>query len=737
MQVEWHASHRAATPQQQKRDRVPPSQPTPPRRLASTPLFTALLLATALAPGQSAFAQSPASSARPPAIPATPDSPAASLTAADAESQRAAERPLDALRIAESLLATDPANDDAFRVRVLALADIGASRLAADLQKQRPALFAVHERERIEGDSVARAIGWAGADPVDPRQRLAEAQAALDAFDALERDTPRETNWERTRHRVDRLAALNRLQRHQEVADGYAALVAEGIEIPGYALGTVGDSLLALRRPDDAVPVLDAAIAHAPADIDARILLAYAWLEQERFDRAMPILEQLSASQEPWPRRAGARGGYENWDRFSADLNLALAKSHGNDHQAAEDMLAGLSSIAPRNASLHSAAAAVEQRRGRPEAALQRYDIALTLEPWQRDAMAGRVGALTALDRIDDARTALDAMHDTHPEDLRLERIDRDLARHRGVQATVTAYRGRSDAREGTATASPLGSRDGGWALDLRSPLIDDRWRLGVIAQDDWADFESAGSGTRERTRFRSAGVGAYYRHDRLGASVTAARITDDADDGATALTASADWRLDDAWTGTVRVARNDPEASLQARRIGIFGDSLTLGAQWAPSESLAVDARLSRLRYDDGNTRDQLGVDGRMRLAARPHWMLDGLASVYTSRGSDGDSVGYFNPERDASATVGLRLDHITWRRYETAFQQRVEVTAGPYWQDGYGSHWVPSLGYRHLWRRDGHEFEYGVALSRPVYDGRREDRVMFDAAFRWGGAR
>ncbi|MCD9007577.1 tetratricopeptide repeat protein [Luteimonas sp. XNQY3] len=643
----------------------------------------------------------------------------------------------DALQVLERRLATHPHDDDAFRLRALTLADLGSSRLAADAVGERPALFADHERERIEGDAIARAIGWGRAEPETPAQRLDETAAALDALRRLERDAPRQTNWERTRLRVDALSALNQLQRHQQVVDGYDALLADGIEVPAYILGTVGDSLLALRRPEDAARVLERAVEYAPGDVDARILLGYAWMEQERFDLAMPLFEALAASQPAWPQQPGARAGYQNWDRYSADVNLALAHSYANDHARAASMLQALGGIGPENPGLQAAIGAVESRRYRPGAALERYDMALTRDPQSRDALAGRVGALTSLQRIDAAREALAALDTAYPEDPRRARVAADLERHRGVQATLSANRGRSRARDGGSPQSPLGSRDGGYAIDVRSPLLDDRWRVGVLARDTWADFGTGDGPQAARTRYRSAGFGGDYRHDRLGASATVSRITDADDRGATAWTLAGDWRFSDAWQAGLAVARQAPEASLQARRLGITADSLTLTAAWTPSDLVGVDARLSRLRYDDGNHRDQIGVDATRRLLTRSHLLVDGLASGYASRASLGDRTGYFNPERDASATFGLRADHITWRRYETAFQQRFELAAGPYWQRGHGTHWVPSLGYRHLWRRDGHEFEYGVSWSRPVYDGLREQRVAFDAELRWGGAR
>lgn len=620
-------------------------------------------------------------------------------------------------------------DEHAYRMQVLTLADLGATERAAQLLSQRPQLFAVHERERIEGDRIAQMIGWGSTQPEDPLQPLREADAALSTLDSLQSDAPRQTRWEATRLRVDKLIVLNQLAHHQEVVDGYRALRTEGIEVPGYVLGTVGDSLLALRRPADAVPVLEGAIAHAPDDFNARLLLAYAWLEQERFDLALPMFEALPKDQAAWPRRAGARSGYENWDRYSADVNLAMAHSFAHDNAAAAAELNALGAIGPRNPGLQAAIGGVESRQLRPTAALERFDIALTLDPDQRDAREGRVEALMALERMDDAAVALAELRQRFPHDPRLDRLTESVSRRRGWQIGVQASRGRSTQRDGGTSQSPLGSRDGSVRAELQTPLLDDRWRVGAVAEESWADFDD------QRVRFRRSGVGASYRYDRLGLSAYALRAVDDYDHGGLSLTLAADWRFSDAWRGSLGYARRDLDASLQARRFGITADSVAAAAVWTPSDETWLRIGAAQFRYDDGNRREQLGVDFAQRLLGRPHWLVDGLASASVSRGSLGADAAYFNPERDASASLGLRIENISWRRYERQFRQRLELGAGSYWQRDFGRHWVPTAAYRHLWTvATGHQLEYGISWSRPVYDGNREQRIAFDMAWRWG---
>ena len=648
---------------------------------------------------------------------------------AQAEQLTRSGQAIAALSVYEHLLAADPKDDVAYRMRALTLAELGASHLAADLRDAWPAAFADHQRERLQGDRAARMVTWGASYPEREEDRFVEMQAALDAIQTLQRDQPRVTNWERTRLRIDSIAALNGLQRHAEVVAEYDALVTEGVELPPYAHAQAGDSLLALRQPRRASEVLQIALKSRPDDVDARLLLGYAWLELERFDLAMPVFEALAAEQPAWPKAPGARLGYENWDRYKAYLNLALVRSLGHDHAGARNLLGTLGNIGPNSAQTQSAYGAVMHRRAQPTAALERYDMALTLDPRQRDAMIGRVETLMDLQRMDEARAAHGVVRERFMEDRHVQRLDRNVAVRRGSQGTIGASRGRTDPRDGAATAlSPLGTRDGRYVVEAWSPLLDDRWRIGLIGEEAYAEFDP------DTVRYRRAGIGVDYRHRAFGARLEAFQVLGDDVGDAAALRAALDWRLNDAWALRAGVASHDIDASLQARRVGITADSAWVGASWVPNDLTRMDAEFKHLRYDDGNDRRQLGISGSQRVYTSPHLLIDGLASGFTSTGSR-DNAPYFNPERDASAAIGVRFDHITWRHYERHFRQRLELMAGSYSQDGFGSAFVPTASYRHEWRfAPGSALDYGVAWSRPVYDGRREDRIAFDITYRWG---
>lgn len=685
----------------------------------------ALLLPLAWAP---AFAQeraAPAPAAAASDLPAVTGRAVRDDLLARAEAARKAEHWADALAIYAHLLAADPRDDVAYRMQALTLADLGAAYRADELRGRWPTDFADYERDRIQGDRVARAIGWGMAYPADPNDPNAELRRAYDALRELQ-SHPERTAWEKTRLRMDSLMALNALGKYQETVDEYEALKREGVDLPAYAHGPAGDAYLALHRPRDAQAALERAAALSPGDVDTKILLAYAYLEQERFDLALPMMKQLVDSQPAWIARAGAEGDQANWKRYRAEMAYGQMISFGDDNARAQAIIEPLLRIGPARSQTQAAMGALMYRRGHPTAALERYDMALTLDPDNRDAEMGRVPALFELGRVDEALAANRQVQHRYPRNLHAQRLKREVELRTGPMGRVAWVGGRN--RADSPTGSPFGVRDHRLNAETWTMLLGNRWRLGILGDTIDAHFVEGA----EPLRYRRVGLGVDYRDRAFGFRVSGYDVEEPTKDNA--WTVDAAWYLNDDWTLRAQVADNDIDTSLQARRAGYKADSVSLTASWHPSDLGAVDMRLKRLRYSDGNERDQASAFGRWRLYTSPHLSIEGLGSLWFSRGSR-DDAPYFNPSRDAMATVGLRFNHVIWRRYDAYLRQRLDLEAGPYWQDGFGTSWVPQVAYRHEWRpAQGHVFEYGVSWARPVYDGGRERRIAFEAAYRWG---
>ncbi|WP_081420343.1 poly-beta-1,6 N-acetyl-D-glucosamine export porin PgaA [Pseudoxanthomonas sp. Root630] len=681
-----------------------------------------LPLALACASGFSLY--SPATRATPVLPGAAPSRQSGLEEAAHLRDQR---QWLAALAIYERLLAAHPDDEDAYRMRALTLADLGNAERAWQLYRARPSVFSAAQAERLQNDRLARRIVWGGLYAQDTASRLDEMKQAERLMVEHLASLTAEQRAAAHRPRLDSLVILNTLEKHDEVVAAYRSLLADGLQVPPYALAKVGDSLLATRHPEEAAAALETSLAAMPGEFDIQLLLAYAYLESEQHERALTTLDALVKANEPWPRAPGARRGHQNWHRFDADTNRAMVTAYGNRLQEAQTALEALASIAPNNAGLQSRLGNIFSMRGWTGRALERQRMAMTLDPRSTEARIGATESLLALDRVGDARVLHDGLLEQFPGNTHVQRLDRYWDAHLGWRGRAWAAAGRSDAEGASTTASPLGNRDGEYGVYIESPMLADRWRLTAQASDAWADFQG------ERVHARHTGMGLLYTHDRLSLEAQASRPDDRYLDD-TAVGIRAGWRASDTLSASAAAFHADPEASLQARRSGIGADSWQAGLVWTPSEQGQLGARYKHWDYDDGNRRQELGVYGQRRWITRPHLLVDMIGDAYASRGSR-DDAPYYNPSQDRAFNGGVRIDHVAWRRYERHLRQRLEITAGSYWQQGHGSAWVPRASYRQELKLGmGHVLDYGISWSRPVYDGQREQHVALDIEYRWG---
>jgi biofilm PGA synthesis protein PgaA len=630
---------------------------------------------------------------------------------------------LDALAAIERAQQSSPGDDLLYKLQVLTLGDIGNASRAWQLYQARPELFDAAQKERFEADYLARLVGWSMAYGESEDTRLDEAEDTLAMMEQyLQRDGTPLAQAPR-RIRLDRLILLNRLSRHAQLREEYLALRADGVELPDYVLPAVGDSLMATQHPDEAIPVLSQAVKNDPSRFQARSELAYAYLETEQAGTAIDYLVNWQKDEPIWRWGPNARAPYANWARYEVDLNLAMIRAYSNDLPTAQTELEKMVAIGPGNGGLQTALGGVYQMRGWPRRALERHQMAYTLDPRDVSPRIGMFESHIALQRDDQARPIHDDLLARYPNQPSVQRMDRAWRAHRGWQLEANAEVGRSS---GGGGASPLGNDDGSYRVQASSPILADRWRVLAFADRRSVDFQN------QRINPWWFGAGVNYRFDQLDGELVALHPNDDVGD--TGLRAGLGWQFNDQWHIGASAARNDADASMQARVSGITADSVALATTYTRNERTQWRVGASQYRYDDGNRRDTVSTSVEQRLLSRPTLQVDGLGSLYASRGSR-DDVPYFNPSRDRSVEIGLRIDQQLWRHYEKHFRHRLTVSVGDYWQEDFGSALVPSVEYRHEWQIGaGRIFEYGVRWSRPVYDGQRERHVGLEAGLRWG---
>jgi hypothetical protein len=136
---------------------------------------------------------------------------------------------------------------------------------------------------------------------------------------------------------------------------------------------------------------------------------------------------------------------------------------------------------------------------------------------------------------------------------------------------------------------------------------------------------------------------------------------------------------------------------------------------------------------FSDHNTRTIIGASSTQRLLTWPHLTLDAIPEFYASWNTRRDAP-YYNPLDDFSGALSVVANHILYRRYSFVYSHNLGVTAGEYWEHGFGGLFAASVTYQQRLRMsDSWEGSLGVRLRRQPYDGKAEDSVTLFAGIDW----
>lgn len=558
---------------------------------------------------------------------------------------------------------------------------------------------------------AGRRVRWASLiePPKAPAARHAAIDAALLDIERLLAElaaTPGADPGLRQRLRFDQVVALRQRERWAASLAAAQALRVDAALLPPYVRQAEADALLALRHPEEALAAYHEVLAADPGNRDARIGRFYAEVETEDFTAALATADAMVAHETGFQRFGIEPAPRPNPDWLDAHLLAAHARSYADMPADAWARLQPLADGAPALADLRAARADIATGRGWPRLADEEIHIAASLSPDSRGIRLGLADAAVRRGRWAEARQRLAALAVDWPDDSGVQRSLRDLRARDGASLDAGL---RLRRESGSAQAAPGNGIDA--HLHLASAPIGDTWRA-LAATERQTATPIEGPVLRLRQ-----GLGLQYQGADVQAGLMAWHNAGELHRGG--VSASAGWSLSDhAWLGAEAesFARDTP---LRALRYGITARSLGASARYAWHESRTISASVQGLDFSDGNRRRSVSLAGAERLVAQPHFWLDLRPALQVSRNSSQQGP-YFSPLQDRALHLGLEAEQVLWRRYDATWLHRLTVSAGSYWQQGFGADAVGSVGYQQVWRNDPWtEWRIGLDLGRSVYDG------------------
>lgn len=657
-----------------------------------------------------------------------PDDPDAHLALAYAHGRNA--EPYAALEHASQAYSLAPNRPYVVRAYVLALRDARLPQSALHLAAAHPGLLSPAQTRSLQADVAARLTRTASADARGEADRYVQADRALALYGQLIpqwRALGPQARDDVRRAEADRLQALRARGRMRDLAASYESMRADGAPVPDYVLGDVASAYLALRRPEDAVPLFRQSLASSAGQDEAaqmadRIGLSYALSESDQAGAAGAELDRALAAPPTWILYKGNPVRRPNPAKLDAELAHALGALYRDDTPKAQAELDRMVEEAPGNTSLRVARAEAWRTRELPRRAELDLKIAETQAPRSVEVETGQAATALALQEWRQAKLLRDDLTARVPEDPAVRRLNREWAAHEQAEWRTTASRG-------TATGGPvLGSRDASVDTVLYSPPIGENWR--VFAGSGYSEgrfdegnghYAWARAGLewrgRDLTALAEASGNRYGHGTRAGAALSAFVDLDD------------HWR---AGAGAALLSRDTP---LRALKHDIRANSLSASLRWRGDERREWTLTLTPSFFSDGNRRLEAGLSGRQRLYTTPRVRVDALLDLSASRNT-ADDAPYFNPRSDLTILPALRVTHTLYQHEETRWEQQFLLAAGAYAQQGHGTGGLYTLGYGQRYSL-GRAFEIGFlasGTSRP-YDGQRERSfsVLVDVTVRF----
>jgi len=649
-----------------------------------------------------------------------------------------------ACRYYQKVLDKQRDRQDAQRGLILALAASGEVRRAIELATTHRALFSDDQWASLQWDYAAWLIRQGEQSlQTKPRDYLGidKAITVLNSnINSVEKLKLKDPQALLARAKFDLLVALRDRKLMTDVVNLYQQLQQYGLTIPVYARMAAADAYLNNREPATARDLYLSVVAEQPEYFNARASLVYAYLEAEQIDKALALAEQLAQEQPvilEFKQPDGSVIKRDNPKKISADVTAAILRAYADDLDSAQDRLEKLHRQYPDNTDIHSKLAEVYYFRGWPRKAQQHIDSAFTKTPEHFGLKLGQAKVQRELKDYPAEERTTDALYKSVPEDS-------------GVQKQVHAWQIRNDrelkvfANGGVSNnakngANPvLGTDEITVDGFLYSSPMANNYR--VFVHDGW----KTGSFKEGRRYLRHYGAGLEYSgHDT---TVTAEVHYDNFRDETIGVDLGLEYQLNDNWQVFSRLSSRDNEISLRAlngvvdkrdkndntivyeRYNGITAKSAMLGTTYKVNESRFFTVASRYYNFSDGNNR--YGIDGTYfeRWVSGPIYKFATYINTGFSANTrnkflfpDGEygSGAYYSPDKDASVSLTLDNDFLTYRHYETAFHQKLALSVGNYWQQNYGSNIVGNAQYEHRWQlANRFELAYGGVRGYHYYD-------------------
>ena len=625
----------------------------------------------------------------------------------------------EALRYYDKVLVINSNHTAAIKRRILIAGKLGAPGLADSMAKKYSrGFFSADEMARIKWDEAAYWIRWGQyGDSVDNTKRFDDTDKAIKKIAqniASVHTEKLDKNWE-INARFDLIVALRDRVHMQEVIAESEKLLRENIKLSVGAMIALGDAYLYTRKPELAKQWYFSALKESPQSFPLRLSIFYAHIEAEDHNKAFKTIEKLAGEQalrnvRVYPGSDGAEPiivTAENKNKTQSEAAFSMASAYLDDLATAEKKAKFLSDSAPHNQQLRGNLATVYSSRGWIRRAHEDYTIGLSVDPDDVDLKIDFAKNLLDLREYRQAEKQLTDLYKLYPESKHAQKqyelwgIHNKRELHVEVNGTTTSG------------AQQFGNYAFGIDSHLYSSPIDYNFRAFLHNKWTKAKFiEGLGIANHE-------GVGVEYRRPNFMLTTEIHNTNYASSTNKIGFSMGGNYDFNDQWSVNSSFESVSTATPLRALKNNVYAQSIDIGAKYRQHESRELSVSGSYLNFSDGNQRHMASGSYMERWYSGSVYKFATDMSLFYTQNSKQDVI-YFSPKQNLVSAVTFNNDWLTYRNYDTSWNQNLAFIVGQSWQESFGSNFIYSAQYQHRWQTSNRfELVYGSSYGRRYYDG------------------
>ncbi|MBU1047408.1 MAG: hypothetical protein KKD89_01690 [Candidatus Omnitrophica bacterium] len=617
---------------------------------------------------------------------------------------------IEAYEVYEKILGVYPNSQPARNLKYKALISLGAYSLVEQKLEESGDMVDPAIREALLGNEAMVRIWWG------------EPDIALEILDR-NMDHSEEFLSEEflSRTKNDRVLALQEKQNMQEIINEYENLKNMNEEIPPWTSNSTAGAYLYVRQPEQALTLYEETLREGwdPLYGETRRGIYASEVELGEYEKAGAVLEELDAEM---PTEIIHRGILQdNWWKEEIGYNRAWWYLYQDRLAESQRYLENLLYIGPANLHTRTALAQAYLWRGWPRKALKEFEIIQTMNAPLIDAqteytptedITSKVGYCYALDENDEgiqARALAKELLRKYPTNTHIQRLNR--------------YFEVQDMRTFTLDASVAneipGAHETYWSVKLDQPLYP--WRK-IFAMYAWQQAFQGDS----RDDVRRASIGMDWRLNRDWWFI-AMLSQDEEDNKELGLSGEVTYNPSDYFSFNLMHDSKSLSVPLQAKALGVEAEEYRFVGIYRQSESFLTQVTSNLYQLSDGNEILSYGLRFDKALTTRAYWKTRVALEGYTSTNSETE-LAYYSPEEFYSIYLVPMVEHVWYRRYESAMVDRLYVGIGTQKEKDFSEKGIWYIQYEQDYRiSDTLAFLIGVNFSKKNYSGEYTDITSF----------